>query len=168
MMTPASSCQRARAYRPSRKGTYPNSNCLSICIIDLQKSTNKGRRELETCELTMGKCLGPLLFTVATCPSCKFHVYHDMLKHMRTTINLPDDLILQAKKAALEADTTLTEIIANALREALAKRHRKPGRTKTDLSAYTYGSGGVQPGVDLDDTSALLDLMDGIDDPHRR
>ena len=26
---------------------------------------------------------------------------------MRTTINLPDDLILQAKKAALEADTTL-------------------------------------------------------------
>ena len=40
----------------------------------------------------------------------------DMLKHMRTTINLPDDLVLQAKKAALEADTTLTEIIANALR----------------------------------------------------
>jgi hypothetical protein len=91
-----------------------------------------------------------------------------MLKHMRTTINLPDDLILQAKKAALEADTTLTEIIANALRDAMAKPRRKSGRTKTDLSAYTYGTGGVRPGVDLDDTSALLDLMDGIDDPHRR
>jgi hypothetical protein len=39
-----------------------------------------------------------------------------MPKHMRTTINLPDGLILQAKKAALEADSTLTEIIANALR----------------------------------------------------
>ena len=92
----------------------------------------------------------------------------DMLKHMRTTINLPDDLIRQAKKAALEADTTLTEIIANALRVALANRSRKSGWTKTDLSPYTCGTGGVQPGVDLDDTSALLDLMDGIDDPHRR
>ena len=87
---------------------------------------------------------------------------------MRTTINLTDDLILQAKKAALEADTTLTEIIANALRVALAKPRRKSGQGKTDLSPYTYGHGGVQPGVDLDDTSALLDLMDGIDDPHRR
>ena len=85
---------------------------------------------------------------------------------MRTTINLPDDLILQAKKAALEADTTLTEIIGDALREALAKRGRKTPRK--DFKIITYGKGGVLPGVDLDDTSALLDLMDGIDDPGRR
>jgi hypothetical protein len=89
-----------------------------------------------------------------------------MLKHMRTTINLPDDLILQAKKAALEADTTLTEIIANALRESLSRTRRK-GLPKK-FRVITYGSGGVFPGVDLDDTSSLLDLMDGIDDPHRR
>jgi hypothetical protein len=85
---------------------------------------------------------------------------------MRTTINLPDDLILQAKKAALDADTTLTEVIANALREALQKGRRKAPRRKIKLT--TYGGGGTFPGVDLDDTSALLDLMDGINDPHRR
>ena len=90
----------------------------------------------------------------------------DMLRHMRTTINLPDELILRAKKAALEADTTLTEIIANALRGALAKPQRRTTRKKTKL--ITYGKGGVRPGVDLDDTSALLDLMDGLDDPNRR
>ena len=85
---------------------------------------------------------------------------------MRTTINLPDDLILRAKKAALEADTTLTEVIENALREALAKRrHKKPGR---EFKLITSGRGGLQPGVDLDDTSSLLDLMDGLDDPNRR
>jgi hypothetical protein len=90
-----------------------------------------------------------------------------MLKHMRTTINLPDQLILQAKKAALESDTTLTEIIANALREALTKRSRKtPKKGKTRL--ITYGSGGTFPGIDLDNSAALLDIMDGIDDPHRR
>ncbi len=89
-----------------------------------------------------------------------------MLKHMRTTINLPDDLILQAKKAALDADTTLTEIIANALREALAKRRGK--KTRRDFKIIASGSGGLLPGVDLDDTSALLDIMDGINDPNRR
>jgi hypothetical protein len=90
----------------------------------------------------------------------------DMLKHMRTTINLPDELILRAKKAALEADTTLTEIIANALREALSKRRGKKARR--DFKIFTSGRGGLQPGVDLNDTSALLDLMDGLDDPNRR
>ena len=90
-----------------------------------------------------------------------------MLRHMRTTINLPDDLILQAKKAALEAYTTLTEIIENALREALAKRNQKKARRK-EFKLITYGKGGLRPGVDLDDTSALLDLMDGISDPRRR
>jgi len=89
-----------------------------------------------------------------------------MLRHMRTTINLPDDLILQAKKAALEADTTLTEIIANALREALARR--KQTAQKRKFKMITYGTGGTYPGVDISDTSALLDIMDGIDDPHRR
>jgi len=85
---------------------------------------------------------------------------------MRTTINLPDDLLSQAKRAALDADTTLTEIIADALREALAKRKRRV--LQKDFRLITYGTGGVGPRVDLDDTSALLDLMDGVSDPPRR
>jgi len=89
-----------------------------------------------------------------------------MLKHMRTTINLPDDLILRAKKAALDTGTTLTEIIANALREALVKRRSKKARR--EFKVITSGSGGLLPGVDLDDTSALLDIMDGLNDPNRR
>ncbi len=89
-----------------------------------------------------------------------------MLRHMRTTINLPDELILRAKKAALESDTTLTEIIANALRESLAKPHRK--KPKREFKIVASGRGGVFPGVDLDDTSALLDIMDGLRDPNRR
>jgi hypothetical protein len=90
-----------------------------------------------------------------------------MLKHMRTTINLPDDLILQAKKAALEADTTLTEVIANALRESLASRTGKQ-KASRNIKIHASGRGGLLPGVDLSDTSSLLDIMDGIDDPNRR
>lgn len=79
---------------------------------------------------------------------------------------MPDALLAQAKKMALENNTTLTEIITNAVREALAKRKKKTPRS--ELRLITYGKGGVRPGVDLDDTSALLDLMDGGDDPARR
>jgi hypothetical protein len=78
---------------------------------------------------------------------------------MRTTIDLPDDLIRRAKKRALEEGTTLTEIIGDALREALAKSPRKNPRKRVKL--ITYGKGGVYPGVNLDRTSALLDRMDG-------
>jgi hypothetical protein len=84
---------------------------------------------------------------------------------MRTTINMPDHLLAQAKKAALESNTTLTEIITNAVRQALSKPKKTP---RKEFTLITYGKGGVQPGVDLDDTSALLDLMDGVDDSHRR
>jgi hypothetical protein len=63
---------------------------------------------------------------------------------MRTTINLPDDLILQAKKAALDADTTLTKVIANALREALLKGRRRQPRREIKLT--TYGEGELSRG----------------------
>lgn len=85
---------------------------------------------------------------------------------MRTTINLPDDLMLRAKKAALDSDTTLTEFMADALREALAKRVKRNGNREVKL--ITSGHGGVFPGVDLDNTADLLDIMDGLLDPDRR
>ncbi len=85
---------------------------------------------------------------------------------MRTTINLPDELLARAKKEALHSGTTLTDLIADALRETLSRRAKKEKQSVFEV--YTFGSGGLQPGVDLDDTSALLDLMDGLDDPARR
>jgi hypothetical protein len=80
---------------------------------------------------------------------------------MRTTITLPDDLIKQAKRAALQSGTTLSGFIENALRLSLAERRRRLSRRKFKVVAY--GKGGLKPGVNLDDTSALLDIMDGID-----
>lgn len=77
---------------------------------------------------------------------------------MRTTINLSDDLLVQLKKLAAASRTTVTALIEDALREALGKRPRRqkhePGKLKT------YGRQGLLPGVDLDDTDALLDLME--------
>jgi hypothetical protein len=76
---------------------------------------------------------------------------------MRTTIRLDDDLLARAKRAAVERGTTLTALIEDALRRALApETAERRGR----VSLPTFRGDGLQPGVDLDDTASLLDLMD--------
>ena len=85
---------------------------------------------------------------------------------MRTTIYLPDDLLVQVKKLAAESHTSVTALIEDTLKERLARRKLSPKSKGVNLT--TYGAGGLLPGVDLDDTSALLDLMEPNLDPHRR
>jgi Arc/MetJ family transcription regulator len=77
---------------------------------------------------------------------------------MRTTIRLDDDLLAKAKHAALERGTTLTAVIEDALRRALAPT---TAEAADDVELPRFRGDGLQPGVDLDDTASLLDLMDG-------
>lgn len=78
---------------------------------------------------------------------------------MRTTVRLPDALLAAAKRAVQEEETTLTRLIEEALRERLARRRQDTTAAAT-VRLRTAGRGGVLAGVDLDDTSALLDLME--------
>jgi hypothetical protein len=80
---------------------------------------------------------------------------------MRTTINLSDPLLAQARRRAAETGRTLTAFIADAVREALARRREGPDRPPVRLT--TFRGSGLQPGVDLDDSAALQDLMSGTD-----
>ena len=78
---------------------------------------------------------------------------------MRTTVRLPPGLMTQVKKLARQSDRTMTQVIEDALRVAVASG--RPAGPRTVTLVTTTGDG-LQPGVDLDDTSALLDRMDGI------
>lgn len=83
---------------------------------------------------------------------------------MRTTVHLPDTLLQEAKIYAVRSGTTLTAVIEDALRESLARQgNRRPMKQLVKLT--TVAGQGLQPGVDLDDSAALLQLMDGDDDP---
>lgn len=81
-----------------------------------------------------------------------------MLICMRTTLNLDDDLVRRAKEEALRSRRTLTSVIEDALRAALAGAGAatppEPYRVRP------FAGTGLQPGVDLDDSAALYDLMD--------
>jgi Arc/MetJ family transcription regulator len=77
---------------------------------------------------------------------------------MRTTIRLDDDLLTAAKRVALERGTTLTAVIEDALRRALASGVAT--HIQRDVELPRFHGDGLQPGVDLDDTASLLDAMD--------
>lgn len=72
----------------------------------------------------------------------------------------------QIKKLAATSRTTISTLIEDALREALARRRRTSRHERVTLK--TYGKQGLLPGVDIDDTASVLDLMESSVDPARR
>jgi Bacterial antitoxin of type II TA system, VapB len=78
---------------------------------------------------------------------------------MRTTVRLDDNLLAAAKQRAATEHRTLTSLIEDALRRMLA---RGPVKTSERFVVRSFGGRGVLPGVDLDDSAGLRDLMDGL------
>ena len=83
-----------------------------------------------------------------------------MSRHMRTTVRLDDALLDQAKREASRRGLTLTALLEQGLRLTLAQARPAQHRTTVSLPVCRLG-GGTCPGVDLDDSAALLDLMEG-------
>jgi len=77
---------------------------------------------------------------------------------MRTTIRLDDELLQQVKLHAAEQGTTLTALIEGALREKLSRG--TPDQKRNRITLLTVDGPGLMPGVDLDDSATLLDLME--------
>ena len=77
---------------------------------------------------------------------------------MRTTVRLDERLLAEAKKHAADTGRTLTAVLEDALRESLARRSISPKRKRVRLK--TFKGDGVRPGVDLDDSAALLSVME--------
>ena len=81
---------------------------------------------------------------------------------MKTTILLDDQLLAEAKQRAAQTGRTLKAVIEDAPRETLVRTEATWPQARVPLK--TCKGRGVQPGVDLDATSSLLNLMerDGV------
>ncbi len=77
---------------------------------------------------------------------------------MRSTVSINDTLLKQAKEASLKRGCTLGQVIEDALRASLATRN-KPSDSSDVRPFKTHGRGGVQPGVDLNSSAALVETM---------
>ena len=83
---------------------------------------------------------------------------------MRTTINMDEALLCQAKVLAAKTGRTLGSLIEDALRERLARQERGQQDEYVKLPRFERRPG-LQPGVDLDSNERLRDLMDEQDAP---
>ncbi len=84
-----------------------------------------------------------------------------MLWCMRTTVRLDDQLLNEAKQHAAKTGRTFTALLEDALRTFLAMKRHAP--VKRRLRLPTYHGGGLQPGIDLDNSADLLDVMERVD-----
>jgi hypothetical protein len=77
---------------------------------------------------------------------------------MRTTLNLDDNLMREARKRAVREGRTLTSVLEEALRLLLTQpRPRRPYRL-----AWVTTRGTGAPAVDVADRNALYDRMEGL------
>lgn len=84
-----------------------------------------------------------------------------MLLCMRTTVDIEDHLLREAKVLAAQTGGSVRALIEEGLRRVLDAR--RSGRTEDLPPLPTHKGGGVQPGVDLSDKKQLLDIMDGVE-----
>jgi hypothetical protein len=83
-----------------------------------------------------------------------------MLQHkriMRTTVDLPEHLLVEAKQLAAARRIPLTRVLEESLRAYLAEERMRVGRARAVPELPVVRGPRPVRGVDLDDTSALLE-----------
>ena len=73
-------------------------------------------------------------------------------------MRLDDGLLEQAKAAARQRHRTVTSLIEEGLRLVLT--NERPGRRTKVVLPVSRETAGVLPGVDLNNSAGLLDLME--------
>ena len=76
---------------------------------------------------------------------------------MKTTLNLNDQVLRQAKRRAARDGITLTRFVEDALRARLAETGSRRPRFRLRLETVT---GDAPPNVDIADRDALYDVID--------
>jgi hypothetical protein len=76
----------------------------------------------------------------------------------RTTVRLPQDLLVRAKRKAAAEGRTLTSLIEDGLR--LIVSGHKTAQAKRVLPRVSSARGSPLPGIDLTDGSALQEIED--------
>ena len=91
----------------------------------------------------------------------KTHNYGNMLSHMKTTVDIPDELFIAAKKRAAELRQPLRELFERGLRAEISRPATAAGRSKAVKLTWVTVDGGLPTGVDITDRAAMHDWLSG-------
>ncbi|HET8987798.1 MAG TPA: type II toxin-antitoxin system VapB family antitoxin [Humibacillus sp.] len=79
---------------------------------------------------------------------------------MRTTVNIDDRLLAEAKLIAARQHRTIGSVLEDALRELIDKESTPSERADFVLHTFTPERTGLLPGVDLEDKELMADLLE--------
>jgi len=82
---------------------------------------------------------------------------------MRTTIRINDQLLRDAKAHSARMGCSLTSLIEDALHQMLARQTGEPNQCRVKLT--TVSGRALRPGLDLDNSAKLLDILEQADGP---
>ena len=85
---------------------------------------------------------------------------------MRTTLRLVSQIISKAKQLAAQSVDFLSVVIKDARPNLFARLKHTVDRPPIHVT--TVSGNGLMPGVDLDDSAALVELMEKSDGRNRR
>ena len=111
-----------------------------------------------TCEITCSSLNFKALMLAIMTPFFSSRKYGNMGSCMKTTVELPEDLLLEAKRKALETRTTLRDILERALRRELRQSASRRTRRRPRIRWIT-SAGGLPPGLDVSDRSQMWDWI---------
>jgi hypothetical protein len=77
----------------------------------------------------------------------------------RTTVRLPEELLIRARRKAAKEGRTLTSLIEDGLR-AVVDARETPAKRKRILPRVSKATGGLLPGVDLTRFSDYQEMED--------
>lgn len=77
---------------------------------------------------------------------------------MRTTVDIDDQLLHYAKQKAAERQCSLKDIMEDALRDFFSR----PSSDGQNIKLETFSGDGLKPGVDLNNSRRLNDIMGGM------
>lgn len=87
---------------------------------------------------------------------------------MRTTVNIDDHLLAEAKVIAARTHRTIGSVLEEALRKLIEEHLAEPEPEKPfRLPRFRYDPPGLRPGVDLHDKEQMAELLGDNDLPHR-
>ena len=93
---------------------------------------------------------------LATLAHLTSHQYGYMVSHMKTTVDLPDALLIEAKKRAAELRRPLRELIAEGLRAVLRGETGRPARRPI---RWITVEGALSADLDLGDREAMHEFL---------
>ena len=79
---------------------------------------------------------------------------------VKTTVMMDVDILKQAKRTALERGVSLSKFFEDQIRKAVGKG---PLEKRKWVDLPTHGSGGLKPGIDLEDRDLIDAIIEGHD-----